>query len=99
MWIGDPALSGGINDVDNTCAVAAGLALRPVIQTIRDTLAWNLARGGPGQEGLGRRRGPAAPLASGSLTPSLERKHFLAAGSKFALMTFRENTLGVFSRL
>jgi 2'-hydroxyisoflavone reductase len=51
MWIGDPALP-GINDVDNSRAAAAGLACRPAIETIRDTLAWDLARGGPGEEGL-----------------------------------------------
>ena len=54
MWIGDPAVAGGINDVDNARAIAAGLTLRPVIETIRDTLAWDIARGGPGpgNEGL-----------------------------------------------
>lgn len=51
LWIGDPALP-GINDVDNSRAAAAGLACRPAMETIRDTLAWDLARGGPGQEGL-----------------------------------------------
>jgi 2'-hydroxyisoflavone reductase len=54
MWIGDQALAGGINDVDNARAVAAGLILRPVTETIRDTLAWDIARGGPepSKEGL-----------------------------------------------
>jgi 2'-hydroxyisoflavone reductase len=54
MWIGDPDLAGGISDVDNARAIAAGLALRPAIETIRDTLAWDIARGGPepGKEGL-----------------------------------------------
>jgi 2'-hydroxyisoflavone reductase len=54
LWIGDPALAGGLCDVDNARAVAAGLAPRPVAETIRDTLAWDLARGGPrpGAEGL-----------------------------------------------
>lgn len=54
LWIGDPTLAGGLSDVDNGRAVAAGLALRPVTETIRDTLAWDLARGGPqpGTEGL-----------------------------------------------
>jgi hypothetical protein len=47
MWIGDPALAGGINDVGNTRAVAAGLTLRPTIETIRETLVWDIARGGP----------------------------------------------------
>jgi 2'-hydroxyisoflavone reductase len=54
MWIGDPALASGINNVDNTRAVAAGLTLRPLTETIRDTLTWDIARGGPepGKEGL-----------------------------------------------
>jgi nucleoside-diphosphate-sugar epimerase len=54
LWIGDPGLAGGLCDVDNARAAAAGLVLRPVAATIRDTLAWDLARGGPepGAEGL-----------------------------------------------
>jgi 2'-hydroxyisoflavone reductase len=54
MWIGDPAVSPGINDVGNVLAIDAGLTLRPVAETIRDTLAWDIARGGPrtGGEGL-----------------------------------------------
>ena len=54
MWIGDLAVSAGINNVDNSRAIAAGLPLRPVAETIRDTLAWDVARGGPesGEEGL-----------------------------------------------
>ena len=51
MWIGDPSLP-GINNVDNSRATAAGLTLRPARETIRDTLAWDLARGGPAEEGL-----------------------------------------------
>jgi 2'-hydroxyisoflavone reductase len=40
--------------VDSSRAAAAGLACRPVIETLRDTLAWDLSRGGPasGDEGL-----------------------------------------------
>jgi len=54
LWIGDPQEAQGFGDVDNARAVAAGLALRPVAETIRDTLAWDLGRGGPppGAEGL-----------------------------------------------
>ena len=32
--------------------VAAGLACRPITDTIRDTLAWDLGRGGPEKDGL-----------------------------------------------
>jgi 2'-hydroxyisoflavone reductase len=54
LWIGDPGLARGFCDVDNARAVAAGLTLRPVAETVRDTLAWDIARGGPapGEEGL-----------------------------------------------
>jgi 2'-hydroxyisoflavone reductase len=53
LWIGEPGYD-AFNNVDNSRAVAAGLVCRPVIETIRDTLAWDLARGGPapGDEGL-----------------------------------------------
>lgn len=53
LWIAEPGYE-AINDVDSSRAVAAGLACRPVIDTIRDTLAWDAARGGPapGDEGL-----------------------------------------------
>ncbi len=53
LWVAEPGYE-AFNDVDNSRAIAAGLTLRPVIDTIRDTLAWDLARGGPapGDEGL-----------------------------------------------
>jgi 2'-hydroxyisoflavone reductase len=53
LWIGEPGYD-AFNNVDSSRAVAAGLVCRPVIETIRDTLAWDLARGGPapGDEGL-----------------------------------------------
>jgi hypothetical protein len=53
LWVGEPGYD-AYNDVDSSRAVAAGLACRPVIDTIRDTLSWDLARGGParGKEGL-----------------------------------------------
>jgi nucleoside-diphosphate-sugar epimerase len=51
LWIGAPGYE-GYNDVDSSRAVATGLACRSVIETIRDTLAWDLGRGGPGKEGL-----------------------------------------------
>jgi 2'-hydroxyisoflavone reductase len=53
LWIGEPGYA-AFNNVDTSRAVAAGLTCRPVLDTIRDTLAWDLARGGPvpGDEGL-----------------------------------------------
>ncbi|MFD7639469.1 NAD-dependent epimerase/dehydratase family protein [Kitasatospora sp. NPDC059795] len=53
MWIADPACA-AINRVDVSRALAAGLTLRPLGETIADTLAWDTARGGPtaGSEGL-----------------------------------------------
>ena len=53
LWVAEPGYE-AFNDVDSSRAVAAGLTYRPVIDTIRDTLAWDLARGGPapGSEGL-----------------------------------------------
>jgi 2'-hydroxyisoflavone reductase len=53
LWVGEPGYD-AYNDVDSSRAVAAGLVCRPVIDTIRDTLSWDLARGGPapGKEGL-----------------------------------------------
>jgi 2'-hydroxyisoflavone reductase len=57
LWVAAPGWEGA-NDVDVSRALAAGLRLRPLAETIRDTLAWDLARGGPepGQEGLSRER-------------------------------------------
>jgi 2'-hydroxyisoflavone reductase len=53
LWIGAPGWEGA-NDVDVSRALAAGLSFRPLTDTIRDTLSWDLARGGPapGDEGL-----------------------------------------------
>jgi 2'-hydroxyisoflavone reductase len=51
LWVAEPGYE-AFNDVDSSRAVAAGLTCRPVTATIRDTLAWDLARGGPEQEGL-----------------------------------------------
>lgn len=47
LWLGGAPELAGFNNVDNGRAVATGLMLRPVIDTIRDTLAWDIARGGP----------------------------------------------------
>ena len=51
LWVAEPGYE-AFNDVDSSRAVAAGLTYRPVTDTIRDTLAWDLARGGPEKEGL-----------------------------------------------
>jgi nucleoside-diphosphate-sugar epimerase len=53
LWVAEEGYE-AFNDVDNARAIGAGLTLRPVLETIRDTLAWDLARGGPepGSEGL-----------------------------------------------
>jgi 2'-hydroxyisoflavone reductase len=53
LWIADPECA-AINQVDVSRAMAAGLAFRPLAETLTDTLAWDTARGGPadGCEGL-----------------------------------------------
>ena len=51
LWVAEPGYE-AFNDVDSSRAVAAGLTYRPVVETLRDTLAWDLARGGPEKEGL-----------------------------------------------
>ncbi len=53
LWVAEEGYE-AFNDVGNSRAIAAGLTLRPVLETIRDTLSWDLARGGPepGHEGL-----------------------------------------------
>jgi 2'-hydroxyisoflavone reductase len=53
LWVAEPGYE-AFNSVDSSRAVAAGLTCRPATETIRDTLAWDLARGGPapGDEGL-----------------------------------------------
>jgi 2'-hydroxyisoflavone reductase len=52
LWVAEEGYE-AFNDVDNSRALAAGLSLRPVIDTIRDTLAWDLARGGPAADAEG----------------------------------------------
>lgn len=53
LWVAEPGY-GAFFSIDSSRAVTAGLACRPVTETIRDTLAWDRARGGPapGSEGL-----------------------------------------------
>lgn len=46
LWIGDPACAAA-NLVDASRARAAGLTTRPVAETVADTRAWDVARGGP----------------------------------------------------
>jgi 2'-hydroxyisoflavone reductase len=52
MWIAAAPGWAAANDVDVSRAMAAGLVIRPLEDTIRDTLAWDRARGGPAREGL-----------------------------------------------
>jgi 2'-hydroxyisoflavone reductase len=60
-WMGIPlwiAAEGweGAHRVTIEKAVAAGLTFRPLRETVRDTLAWDLGRGGPAHEGLSAAR-------------------------------------------
>jgi 2'-hydroxyisoflavone reductase len=49
LWVAEPGYE-AFSNVDSSRAVAAGLTCRPVTETLRDTLAWDLARGGPAPE-------------------------------------------------
>ena len=51
LWIGEPGYE-AFSDVDSSHAIGAGLSCRAVTETIRDTLAWDRARGGPEKQGL-----------------------------------------------
>ena len=51
LWVGEPGYE-AFNDVDSSRAAAAGLSCRSLTETIRDTLAWDLGRGGPEKQGL-----------------------------------------------
>jgi 2'-hydroxyisoflavone reductase len=51
LWVGVPGYE-AYNNVDSSHAVGAGLSSRAVTETIRDTLAWDLGRGGPERPGL-----------------------------------------------
>jgi 2'-hydroxyisoflavone reductase len=51
LWVCGPGYE-AFNDVDSSRAVAAGLNWRSLTETIRDTLAWDLGRGGPEKPGL-----------------------------------------------
>ena len=49
LWV--PPEEGGLDEVSIARALAAGLKLRPLEQTVRDTLAWDLARPDSAREG------------------------------------------------
>jgi 2'-hydroxyisoflavone reductase len=51
LWVGEEGYE-AFSDVDSSRAVGAGLSRRSLTETIRDTLAWDLGRGGPEKEGL-----------------------------------------------
>jgi 2'-hydroxyisoflavone reductase len=48
LWIPEnDEESGGLFLGDNRKAIAAGLTYRPIVDTIRETLAWDVREGGP----------------------------------------------------
>jgi 2'-hydroxyisoflavone reductase len=51
LWISEEGYE-AFSDVDSSRAVGAGLNCRPITETIRDTLSWDLGRGGPETWGL-----------------------------------------------
>jgi 2'-hydroxyisoflavone reductase len=51
LWVAEEGYE-AYNEVDSSRAVAAGLNCRAITETIRDTLSWDLARGGPETWGL-----------------------------------------------
>jgi 2'-hydroxyisoflavone reductase len=51
LWVAEEGYE-AFDDVDSSHAVGAGLNCRPITETIRDTLSWDLARGGPETWGL-----------------------------------------------
>jgi 2'-hydroxyisoflavone reductase len=51
MWVAEEGYE-AYNDVDSSRAVGAGLNCRSITETIRDTLSWDRARGGPETWGL-----------------------------------------------
>lgn len=60
LWLGDPGYA-GFNARDNTAARSAGLTLRPLEQTLADTLQWELAQ--EAVQGVDRQR-PAGLAAA-----------------------------------
>jgi 2'-hydroxyisoflavone reductase len=51
LWVDEDGYE-AFNDVDSSRAVGVGLNCRAMTETIRDTLSWDLARGGPETWGL-----------------------------------------------
>jgi len=51
LWVGEPGYE-AFSDVDSSRAAAVGLNCRSMTETIRDTLAWDMARGGPQKQGF-----------------------------------------------
>jgi 2'-hydroxyisoflavone reductase len=51
LWVAEEGYE-ALNDVDSSRAVGAGLNCRSITETIRDTLSWDRARGGPETWGL-----------------------------------------------
>jgi 2'-hydroxyisoflavone reductase len=51
MWVAEEGYE-AYNDVDSSRGVGAGLNCRSITETIRDTLSWDRARGGPETWGL-----------------------------------------------
>jgi 2'-hydroxyisoflavone reductase len=51
LWVAEEGYE-AFNDVDSSRAVGAGLNCRSITETIRDTLSWDRARGGPETWGL-----------------------------------------------
>ena len=52
LWLSDP-VDYAMADRDNSAAKTAGLTLRPLDETLADTLAWEVARPEPGPHGAG----------------------------------------------
>ena len=52
LWVGGEEGYEAFDEVDSSRGVGAGLSCRPITETIRDTLSWDLARGGPEAWGL-----------------------------------------------
>jgi hypothetical protein len=64
MWVVAAAGWEAANDVDTAKAIRAGLSIRPLPDTVRDTLAWDLARvsptGRPARRACPRRTRPGS---------------------------------------
>jgi 2'-hydroxyisoflavone reductase len=56
LWLPDGGEAAGMMRASNRLAVAAGLAFRPLHETVADTLHWHAGRGRPTATGLSRAR-------------------------------------------